>query len=396
MPPLRSTLGSVLALAAGLVLLEGTAAAQAQRNMPTPVTGEGQINGLTTDKMRVVTPEQNLWMVHFTKATSVMFTGPTDLSALRPGVFVKFQVQVDQHCKPAAPVEAVEIFTPTQQEVFGAFPRQTGSGSGEETDSKSPPVETPKTPKRPVKTKKRPVKTPKKAKAPQKVSTYDIVGRVVSGRGTTMKVNFLKGSLTVELAEDAKVQIAVADIRYVRLGDRVAFTGFLVGPESGRTATATSLQITRPVPDKKPDDKKDKKGDATEDDKTEELVKLLTPKRTSPAKETFKVSGYNMEFKPARRQPVSLLLKRFGKVKKYEMPGVLTVRGREKSVKWYVYRWGRVIVIADRSRKSRFFHVKAPPAEKSDKPDNKSDKPDSKEKKPAPPSKAKPGQRPGG
>lgn len=334
--------------------------AQMPQVPPMKISREGHVVAMTADKIRVATADGQHWMVYLSKKTSVMLTGKADATLLRSGTFIKFKAKVNRRKKVTRPVEAIQIFTPTKQDIFGAFPHQgVGFGTAAKTNQAA---------ERTKRLGKRSKRDGEDAGKDEAGSLYDIVGRIAAVRRATLMVNLGKGSIEIELAKDVQVDLAVADIRFAHRGDQIFFSGRPVGSKSARAVKAVSIQIAHTPLEKKPGKKssdepapatdKDAKGSdepPSKGNQEEALVNMLTPKRAKASKENFKIKDDVAEFQPCTRQSAASLERRFGKAEQTEVEGILTLRGRDKTSKWHVYSWGSVRVIVDRSRKARFF-----------------------------------------
>ncbi|MBN1588859.1 MAG: hypothetical protein JW888_05035 [Pirellulales bacterium] len=326
----------------GLLLIPLSVSAQIPPAMPTRVNLEGAIGAIRADKIRVVTPAGQNWMVHLSKKTSVMLTGKADPTVLRQGMFVKFQAQVTGPRKAVSPIERIQVFTPTSQDVPGAFPHQ-GFGPADDAQAAG---------------------TGKSTDPGEGSPTYDVVGRITGAQKGRVIVSFGTGSLEIELAQGAQVELALADISFARPGDQIVCNGLLVGPEAARTVRATSIQIvqgqnplqkTTAGTTQTPDDQKTDHGDQKQE-LAQQLVDLLTPgKKSKPSNESFTIEGDPTEFQPSARYSIAVLQRRFGQAQKTDVQGTLTRRGREARSAWQMWTWGPVKVIVDRSRKTRFF-----------------------------------------
>ncbi|MBN2216431.1 MAG: hypothetical protein JW719_03545 [Pirellulales bacterium] len=330
---------SLAFIAVGLLSVGSPVHAQMPREMAVRATLQGTITAFGSGKIQVVTPANQRWLVHVAKDTSVMVTGRADATVLAPGMYVKFRARVAGRQEVVQPVDKIQVFTPTQQDVPGAFPI-------------TEPVFDAGDPDKDVGKKTDDAKTD---------ASYDVIGRITSIRGGKMIVSYGQGAVEVEPADNLQVDLAVADVRFARQGDQIFCVGTLLGPEAARTLRASSIQIRKPqAPDDgNADSREPSSGQSEANDRsaTDRLVNLLTPRRGKTPDEQFQIEGDPTEFRPCAKRSVVALRRQFGPPVKTKVQGIHTVRGGRHEAEWQMLTWGPVKVIVDRSQKTRFFAV---------------------------------------
>jgi len=340
----RSHAGWII-LAAVLLLTSPPVHAQFPRGMSAPVNLQGTIARLERGKIQVVTPQGGQWLVDVARNATVMVTGQGDASLLAPGMYVKFRAQITNRRQVIRPIERIQVFTPTPQDVAGAFPVHGGFAG---------------------------VNGPEDARADadngNAAATYDVVGRITGVRRGKMVVLLGKESIEAEPAANVQVDLAIADIRLARPGDEIVCIGTLLGSEMARTVRATSIQIRKPqlarradrgptAPTTKTPDAQ--AGEPAEKDQppTDRLVDLLTLRQGKTPDEQFRIEDDPTEFQPCARRSAAVLVRQFGQPNKTQIRGVLTIHGRQRRGQWRMLTWGTVKVIVDRSQKTRFLAV---------------------------------------
>ena len=305
----------------------------------------GTISAIGRGKIQVNTPQNGQWIIDLSNRTSVMVTGKGNAAMLQPGMFVKFQAEIAGRDKITSPVDRIQVFTPTRQDVPGVFPVKTPPAIGINPQNDA--------------TQKPPAKQPA-------LTTYDIVGRITGIQKGHMVVSFGRGTVQVQPAANLEVELAINDIRYAQLGDKVVCLGMITGPGNARTIRATSVQVTHGLParpDPKdiawpmPPTKKTSKQKEDPQAKSDRLVQWLTPRKKTSKKESFQIENDPTVFQVCHKRSATSLLREYGLPKKQKITGTLTIRDRSKSVKWELWTWGPVKVIIDRSHKARFFAV---------------------------------------
>ncbi len=118
------------------------------------------------------------------------------------------------------------VVTPTKEKPIGAKPEKRLGGR----DLFAPPT-----------------KATKKKKA-QLGPAYEVVGRLVKFRGGKMTLACGRYEVQADLLEGAKVAVKIADVRWVRQGDRVSFQGWYYPKQPDRIVARTmTIQAVEPL-----------------------------------------------------------------------------------------------------------------------------------------------------
>ncbi len=149
-------------------------------------------------------------------------TGTAMADSLAPGMFVKFKGDFDNKGEGKGEVKELEIFTPGEKEPLAATP---SGGAVDVSASKKGPTSTFPT-------------------------TYEIAGRITGTKNRTITVTCPGLTVHAEVAEDAKIKVNVADLRFASAGDKVEVHGW-TGNMKGRQvayATEVKVQMANPLP----------------------------------------------------------------------------------------------------------------------------------------------------
>jgi hypothetical protein len=136
---------------------------------------------------------------------------------LKPGMFVRFEAEVENQRTVKGDISQVTVFTQTKDTVLGLLPNAIGGAAekpaaGNDGDSSA-------------------------------VEQYLIAGRVTfASRGSITIALPDNKTIKVRLTPDAVVNIAASDIRLVRAGDRIHAQGFALRPPK---FFATNVTVTR-------------------------------------------------------------------------------------------------------------------------------------------------------
>ena len=182
---------------------------------------------LVTDK-----DEKKLYVKAPQTVEDFSFVAKADASWLRPGMIVSFTSRFKaikkngQVVKAIKPLRELMVVTPTKEKPIGAKPEKRLGGR----DLFAPPT-----------------KTTKKKKA-QLGPVYEVVGRLVKFRGGKMTLACGRYEVQADLVEGAKVAVKIADVRWVRQGDRVSFQGWYYPKQPDRIVARTmTIQAVEPL-----------------------------------------------------------------------------------------------------------------------------------------------------
>ena len=338
-------------LAAGVVLGWGIALAaipvhaQVQPQTPQVASPQGTIEAVKPGMVKIATTGGDSWMVRIPPTAEIMVTGTAKPDFLKTGLCIEFLAEVNRRGKAQNKIEKLGIFTPSDLKFLGAFPEAgfAGQQGAVGQDAKN---------------------------TAGAVSRYKVCGRITGMKKGKFTVNYGTGTVEIELADEVIIDLAVADYRFAKPGDKISCTGIQVG-EKMLQATRVNIEMAEPLsaavkrsrhpkPPRKPDSA-ESSGEKT--NVSEKLASLLTPKEDAQAGETFRIEGDPTEFKLSVRGPALTLQKRFGRPKRTSAKGLWKSDddAEEKPVRWQLWTWGSVKVVVDKSKKARFFAVESEP-----------------------------------
>ena len=176
--------------------------------------------------------EKKLYVKAPQRVEDFSFVAKADVSWVRPGMIVSFTSRFKAIKKNGLVVKAVQplreliVMTPTKEKPIGAKPEKRLGGR----DLFAPPT-----------------KATKKKKAQQGPS-YEVVGRLVKFRGGKMTLACGRYEVQADLLEGAKIAVKIADVRWVRQGDRVSFEGWYYAKQPDRIVAKTmTIQAVQPL-----------------------------------------------------------------------------------------------------------------------------------------------------
>ncbi len=224
--PMRSIFHAsiIVAIVVGSSVISRVAFAQGRANAEKEqVRASGTVKGFQRGIMHVVTADGDQYYVKLPDQPQyVSFVASAETDWLKPGMMVRFSARYDKKGKLDAPVRQVTVFTPGKDDQLGVFP-DSAVGTQElfsSTDEKKPGAET---------------------------VSYAIAGRLTSVRGKSMSVAAGRTPVKVELADTAKVSVEIADLSFLREGDKVSIDGWNY-PNQKQQVYATRLTVTAAQP----------------------------------------------------------------------------------------------------------------------------------------------------
>ncbi len=197
-----------------------TISAHAQNAKPEtePFAATGTIEAIAQGKVQILTNTDQQWLVEIVPQADIKVTGTAKVDFLRPGMFVKLTADFDKRGKAAEPVGRLILFTPSQQEMIGAWPE----GAAPSDDAEAPAANN---------------------RRDQGAGRYTIHGRLTGNRKGKWTVN--AGAVTVEfkLAEEPTIDVEIADYSFAKKGDKISIKrGKMFAGRMG-LAQASKLEI---------------------------------------------------------------------------------------------------------------------------------------------------------
>jgi hypothetical protein len=214
-------------------LLFAAAAVSAQENERERFQASGTIRAVAPGAIQVATTNNELVAMKLGNKAEVSFTGKADASFLRPGMPVRFSAVVNKRGQVVEPITAITVFTPKERTDLGVYPEYAGDGPGSLGLFTDPEEEASKKPVKKV----------------VEEMPYRVGGTLASIKNGKMVVNAGGVSIKCELADDARVSVAVSNLAYVQLGDQVEVDGwsFAAGRNAGIMANRVTVTAANPL-----------------------------------------------------------------------------------------------------------------------------------------------------
>lgn len=194
-----------------------------------PVETTGVIEAVMPPYIKVTTETNQVWILQVDPNAKVNVTGRAKLDFLKPGHYIAFSADVDKRRSVVEEkITKLTIVTPSDLKPVGAFPSQGGAGFSGVPGANIA---------------QGPAAAPAAAKAGGAATErFDIVGQYTGvnkkGSATVMVPNpSFKPALTVEIAEDAEIDLDLTDPKaYVlaKKGDKIEAKGQQVGPTAAK------------------------------------------------------------------------------------------------------------------------------------------------------------------
>jgi hypothetical protein len=168
------------------------------------------------------------WLVQIAaQPKDIVYSGSADMTFLRPGMFVRISSKLNRRGQTDEKIGNWTAFTPKPDTKLGLITEQTRSTDPNLfIDSKA---------------EKRP--KPKPSLDP----TYEIAGRITKVTRTEITIDAAGTQVRAQVADKSSVTLDLADLSYLRPGDKVEFSGWHVTGEKGR-GWATKITATAAEP----------------------------------------------------------------------------------------------------------------------------------------------------
>ena len=168
-------------------------------------TVEGTLENMRPGFLQVATPEGN-WVVAVDRKAKVKVTGTAEPEYLRPGMYVRFEVELDgrKRAAPDSKIQEITIFNPQGPLDLGIASAQGGFASeaeGEKDDAK---------------------------KEPATGGKYAVGGKLTGVKNGKLTIVAGDETIKTDLAEDATVGVDITDYRVASKGDKVTAEGSYV------------------------------------------------------------------------------------------------------------------------------------------------------------------------
>lgn len=200
----------------------------------------GTVKGLQRGLIHLVTDAGDQWLIQVQAARpqDVSFTGTAEPGFVKPGMWVRFQTKLSRRGDAAEPIDSLEIFTPREGYQAGVFSDAAiggGSAGAAELFGEEPKPE---------------AKKPK-PKANDEDTVYTVAGQVSKiSRLGELSINAAGTSVKAKLADEAKVRLDMADLSFLRAGDKIEVSGWHPAGQKGRAiATQVTASASQPLAD---------------------------------------------------------------------------------------------------------------------------------------------------
>lgn len=182
-------------------------------------TVEGTLENMRPGFLQVATPE-GIWVVAVDRKAKVKVTGSAEPEYLRPGMFVRFEVELDarQRVPPDAKIQEITIFTPQAPTDLGIASAQGGFASESEEEKKEPASQG---------------------------SKYSVGGKLTGVKNGKLTVAAGE-TIKADLAEDATVGVDITDYRVASKGDKVTAEGTYI-QEGKLFSTEITIALQNPL-----------------------------------------------------------------------------------------------------------------------------------------------------
>ncbi|MFP6676443.1 MAG: hypothetical protein VB878_15265 [Pirellulaceae bacterium] len=210
-----------------LIVNIGILVADAQDEKPKlkKVSLSGTIEEMDKGLAKIVDGDDTEWIVKMERNAKFTYSGTAVPAWLKRGMWVRFTTDFNSKGEPQRSPKEVEVFLPKKGEKLGIYNAAKGKITNPFIKSSTP--------------------TPS-----ERFMELTVAGRVKALRNKELQVE-IAGRPTiyvkVDLDEQTKIQVDVADPTLIRKGDKVTIQGWEV-PNSENAVLATSLTVTAKEP----------------------------------------------------------------------------------------------------------------------------------------------------
>lgn len=189
----------------------------------TNVEVQGTLAGAGRGNLYVLDDRNQRWQISLQNATTVHVTGTVSANALRNGIVVQLEADVDARGEVQANVSDLTVTTITRDKAVGLYP----AGGNE-------PADNPKDAKR--------AKRGSASSKAIKAGKYHIIGNLTVGRNGKYSVHAGRTVVSFQLADDAKITVDASDLSLAKRGDRITVRGMMSAARPG-VAMARDVKI---------------------------------------------------------------------------------------------------------------------------------------------------------
>lgn len=196
----------------------------AAQRKPEPVEADGTVEAFAPGKILILTNTNQKWLFTLSRNTELHVTGSAEFDYLRPRLFIEFEADLDRRGRSPNPVGELSLFTPSQVKFPGVFP----AGMGGPDAAAAMPAPAPKKPD------------------PNATTRYKILGQITAIKNRSLTVNAARGIVRIDVAEDAKIGVDVADLSVVQKGDKINVVG-TSRQEGFGDARTVAIELSQPL-----------------------------------------------------------------------------------------------------------------------------------------------------
>ena len=188
---------------------------------------EGTIEAIGPGRIQLLSsanPNQH-WIVAILPQTKLVVTGTATADFLAARMYVRFTAEFDKHGNVKDKISQLTIFTPSQDTYLGVRPAEGGSETGaaaEQDKFGAAAGGGADGGKRHV-----------KAGGAMPAGVYSVAGQITGVQKGTLTVAVGGAALKIEVADDAKIDVRVADYRFARQGDKISVKGKMLPGKPG-------------------------------------------------------------------------------------------------------------------------------------------------------------------
>jgi len=193
-----------------------------------PFAADGVIQAIAQGRIQILTNSNQNWLIFLDEKTVMHVTGTAEADFLRPGLFVRFSTALDKRGNAQGQVGQLTIFTPSRQQFPGVWP-EGGMGGNPQNPAEGGGFG-------------RGFGDAGGGLGAASASVYTVAGQIQGIRKNRMTVNYGRGLVQVELAENVAIKVDFADYSVAKKGDRISVKKGKMIP--GRMGFARASELT--------------------------------------------------------------------------------------------------------------------------------------------------------
>ncbi|MCE5266386.1 MAG: hypothetical protein LLG00_00675 [Planctomycetaceae bacterium] len=212
-----------------------------------PVELQGVLAGAGRGTLFVLDDRNQRWQVGIPNGVTVQVTGTLPLEALRTGLVVEFEADVDSHGVAKAKIGEMTVGSIGKDRQMGMFPAGADRGGDAAAPESGKGHDAAKTPAA-----ARGKRTPAAASKGLAAGKYRVVGGLIVGRNGKLAVHAGRNMIQFELADAPQIKIDATDLSAARKGDRVSVKGIASTSRPGMVlAREVKVEVGQPAVDAK-------------------------------------------------------------------------------------------------------------------------------------------------